>query len=95
MQRVYELMGASVNVENAHFADEQHDYGPSKRRAMYRFLAKHLKLDGNSVDVEGEEVDESFVTVLKREDLLVFTPEHPRPAHELADAEQIIGLLDR
>jgi pimeloyl-ACP methyl ester carboxylesterase len=95
MQRVYELMGATGNVENAHFADEQHDYGPSKRRAMYQFLTKHLKLDGNRVNVESEEVDESFVKVLKREDLLVFTPEHLRPAQALADAEQIIGQLDR
>jgi hypothetical protein len=95
MQRVYELMGAAENVENAHFTDEQHDYGRSKRAAMYRFLAKHLKLDSALVDGEEKKIDESFVTVLKPEDLLVFTPEHPRPDAALTDAEQIIGQIDR
>ncbi|MCI0332489.1 MAG: acetylxylan esterase [Planctomycetes bacterium] len=95
MQRVYELMGAADNVENAHFADEQHDYGPSKRAAMYRFLAKHLGLDLARVTDASGNIEESFATVHERDDLLVFTPEHPRPAYALLDAEQIISQLDR
>jgi uncharacterized protein len=95
MRRVYELMGAADHVENAHFADEQHDYGPSKRAAMYPFMAKHLGLDLSHVSDSSGKVDESFVTVHDRTKLLVFTAEHPRPANALFDAEQIIGQLDR
>jgi uncharacterized protein len=95
VKRIYELMGAADNVKNAHFADEQHDYGPSKREAMYRFLAKHLKLDLSRVSDPAGKIDESFVTVHDRDDLLVFTPEHPRPDHALLDAEQIVAQLDR
>lgn len=95
MKRIYELMGASDNVENAHFADEQHDYGPSKREAMYRFLAKHLKLDLPRICDDSGKIDESFATVHDRSDLLVFTSEHPRPDYAHLDAEQIVALLDR
>ena len=95
MQRVYELMGAKGNIENAHFADEQHDYGPSKRAAMYPFLAKHLGLDLSRVSDSAGKIDESFATVHGRDDLLVFSPDHPRPQHALLDAELMIGQLDR
>lgn len=95
MKRIYELMGAAGNVENAHFADEQHDYGPSKREAMYRFLAKHLNLDLSRITDAAGKIDESFATVHDREDLLVFTTEHPRPDYALLDAEQIVALLER
>jgi dienelactone hydrolase len=95
VKRIYALMGAADNVENAHFADEQHDYGPSKREAMYRFLAKHLQLDLSSISDASDGIDESFITVHDRNDLLVFSPEHPRPEYALLDAEQIVGQLDR
>jgi uncharacterized protein len=95
LKRVYELMGAPDNVENAHFADEQHDYGPSKRAAMYHFLAKHLGLDLTRVTDSAGNIDESFVTVHDRGTLLVFTEEHPRPDYAVLDGDQIVGQLDR
>ncbi|MCX6224299.1 MAG: hypothetical protein NTV01_06045 [Bacteroidia bacterium] len=53
-------------VENAHFADGKHDYGFDKRQAAYKFLAKHLKLNANTV-LTGEE----WVRILATEDLRV------------------------
>jgi hypothetical protein len=76
---VYELYGAADKVGNAHFADERHDYGVSKRMAAYPFLAKHLSLNLAEVrDADGN-IDESFVVVHKRSDLLVFGAENPYP----------------
>ncbi|RIK76375.1 MAG: acetylxylan esterase [Planctomycetota bacterium] len=95
LQRVYGLMGAAGNVENAHFADEQHDYGPSKRAAVYRFLAKHLKLDLGRIQNDKGEIDESFVTVHDRDALLVFPPDKPRPDYAETDGEKIVRMLDR
>ena len=90
IHRVYELCGAEANVENAHFADEKHDYGPSKRAAMYRFMAKHLKLDLSQVQNASGEIDESFAAVHDAADLHVFTADHPRPDHAVNDAEAVI-----
>jgi dienelactone hydrolase len=95
IQRVYDLCGAKDAVENAHFADEQHDYGPSKRGAVYRFFAKQLKLDLSRVtDAEGK-IDERWMKVRDRADLLVFPPDQPRPDYAVTSGEAVIGQLDR
>ncbi len=94
VQRVYGLLGAEQNVENAHFADEGHDYGPSKRKSVYRFFAKHLDLDLTKIQDSTGEIDESFVTVLPLKDLAVFNATHPRPAHEVKTCEDVWPLLE-
>jgi dienelactone hydrolase len=94
VQHVYELLDAEDNVENAHFADEGHDYGPSKRKAMYPFMAKHLELDLSRIQKDGE-INEDFVTVRDRDELLVFSPDRPRPEYAIDDAEAVFAELDR
>jgi len=94
LKRVYRLLGAEGNVENAHFADEKHDYGPSKRKAMYAFVAKHFGLDLQRIEGSGGEIDESFVVVRPRGELEVFPQDRPRPEYAELDAEKVIGLLD-
>ena len=79
IQHVYDLYGATDNVENAHFAKEGHDYGTSKRMAAYPFLAKHLKLDFKAVLGKDGKVDEAFVVEEEYKDLLVFDADNPRP----------------
>lgn len=94
IHRVYELCGAGDSVENAHFAHEGHDYGPSKRAAMYRFLAKHFKLPLAQVQNAEGTIDESFVTVRSRDQLLIFPANSPRPDYALHNADAIVALLD-
>lgn len=79
VQHVYSLYGANDKVKNAHFQEEGHDYGPSKRLAAYPFLARHLKLDLSKVQDSEGKIDESFVVAEEYEDLLVFGPDNPRP----------------
>jgi hypothetical protein len=72
VKHVYGLYGVDTMLKNAHFAKEEHDYGLSKRMAAYPFLAEHLGLDLAKVqDAEGN-IDESFVIVEARADMLVF-----------------------
>lgn len=79
VKHVYGLYGAAEMVQNAHFPDEGHDYGVSKRMAVYPFLAKHLGLDLDRVCDQQGRIDESFFVPEKYEDLLVFGPDNPRP----------------
>ncbi|HBF22762.1 MAG TPA: acetylxylan esterase [Planctomycetes bacterium] len=81
---VYRLYGAESMVENAHFPEEGHDYGPSKRQAAYKFLAKHLALKIDPLLNEIGEVDESFFVPETYEDLLVFGPKNQRPKNAVA-----------
>jgi len=90
IRNVYRLYGAENYVENAHFADEGHDYGLSKRTAAYKFLAKHLGLSLITVKKPDGSIDEGFVTIEEQEDLYAFDDDHPRPANAVKpDAKKL------
>lgn len=93
LQTVYGYYGATDRVENVHLPDEGHDYGPSKRAAAYRFLAKHLGLDLNRVLKNGK-IDESRTTLLEPAALRVFDSNHPRPARAVVGEEAMDTLLN-
>jgi hypothetical protein len=75
LQRVYELYGAQKQVENVHLPDEGHDYGPSKRAGMYKFMAKHLNLDMKKVLAADGTFQESDCTV-DPASLQIFNADH-------------------
>ena len=81
IQDIYALYDATDRVHNAHFPLEEHDYGPSKRMAAYPFFIEHLGLDGENAwaDDEYGRVDESFVTIESRQEMLVFTGDNEWP----------------
>ena len=95
IRRIYGLLDAANNVQSAHFAEEGHDYGPSKRGAMYPFMAKYLGLDLSRVENGEGEINEKFVTVHDRAELVVFSPDRPRPDYAIEDAEAVFAALDR
>lgn len=81
IRHVYSLYDAADNVQNSHFPREGHDYGPSKRMAAYPFFVRHLGLDGaRPWGGRDGAIDESFVTVETREQMLVFGPDNPYPS---------------
>lgn len=79
IKHIYSLYSAENKVANAHFPKEGHDYGLSKRMAAYPFLAKHLNLDLSKVQNSEGRIDESFVTLETREQMLVFGKSFPLP----------------
>ena len=79
IKHIYSLYGAESKVANAHFPKEGHDYGLSKRMAAYPFLAKHLSLDISKVQNSEGKIDESFVSLETREQMLVFGKGLPWP----------------
>ncbi|MEM7659474.1 MAG: metallophosphoesterase [Bacteroidota bacterium] len=93
VRHIYQLFNQADQVENVHLPDEEHDYGPSKRAAMYRFMAKHLRLDLRQVEKKGE-INESFIELLSPEELSVFGPGHPRPEFAVIGDRSLMKLLD-
>ncbi len=92
-QRVYSLMGSPQNVENFHLADEGHGYEFSKRKPVYRFLAKHLKLRLSQITDEKDEITENFFQPLPAEQLFAFNADHPRPGNALQGSEACLEGL--
>ncbi len=95
IQRIYGFYNSLGKVENAHFAEEGHDYGPSKRQVAYRFLAKHLALDSTKVQRPDGTYDESAVVIEPKEAMYVFGPKGERfPAHAVKDLATLEKVLE-
>jgi hypothetical protein len=72
LQKMYTYYGKKEMVKNAHFPLEGHDYGISKRMAMYPFMAQYLGLDINLVKDGNGNIDESKVTIEEEPAMYVF-----------------------
>lgn len=87
LRSIYEYFDAADNVEFAIY-DEPHNYGVTKRTAMYPFMAKHLGLDISKAD-------ESKVTIQPREDMLVFGKNREKyPSGAIQNIEELIEAFD-
>lgn len=72
LQKIYSYYGKKDNVENVHLPKEGHDFGPSKRHPLYRFVAKHFNLDIKKIEDKDGKIDESKVTIEKEPQMYVF-----------------------
>lgn len=94
IQKTYGFYGKKDLVENAHFAEEGHDYGISKRLAMYPFMAKHLGLNLEKVKDKTGMIDESTCIIEPYEKLFVFgNKEENLPANALKDIDKLYELF--
>lgn len=72
IKHMYTVSGHADRVGIVHFADEAHDFGPSKRQHVYRFFAEHLQLP-----LLQEDLDK--FTIESPEQMAVFDAQHPLP----------------
>ncbi len=93
IQKVYAAFDAENRIENVHLPADKHDYGPSKRFPMYNFMARCLKLKSGRLPYDYG-FDESFVKILPKEDLLVFSKDYPIPADALQGDEAVLKYLN-
>ncbi len=93
IQSIYGLYGVPEKVENVHLANEKHDFGPNKRKAMYTFMAKQLDLDIKTVSDSNGEVNEEPVKVLDQKALSVFDEKHPLPKNAVMGDAAVLELL--
>jgi sugar phosphate isomerase/epimerase len=94
VERVYGFYGKKNNVENVHLANEGHDYGFSKRKAMYEFVAQHFGLNINVVKDKDGNITESNVTIEKAPAMYVFGEKGERlPASALKGFENISKIF--
>jgi hypothetical protein len=93
LKKVYSLYGKSENVENVHIENEEHNYGITKRLAMYDFMARHLGLNINAVKDNSGKVDESECTIEKYEAMLVFGKEGKLPSKAVHGPDAIWKVL--
>jgi uncharacterized protein len=71
---IYGLFKKGDNVCNVHLSGESHDYGPSKRNAVYKFFAGQFGLNLK---------EETPNSIEPEEAMRAFNAEHPRPESAL------------
>lgn len=91
--KVYGLYEKEKNVENVHLAKEAHDYGVSKRMAMYDFMSRNLGLNINAIKDKTGKIDESAVTIEKYDAMLVFGKEGKLPSGAVKGPDAIWKVL--
>lgn len=86
LQKIYAYYNQGDKVSNVHLPAEGHDFGINKRKAIYDFMAKYLRLDSQAAD-------ESKVTIEPAPALYVFGEKGEQlPAHAIhgfAQLEQV------
>lgn len=92
IREIYSVYNAEHKVENVHLPTEKHDYGPTKRAAMYAFMAYHLDLDYRDL-FNGPSIDESVIKILDQDRLRVFSDKNLRPKHALIGDQAVIDYL--
>jgi hypothetical protein len=92
LKQIYGFYGKADEVENAHFPEEGHTYGISKRKALYDFVARKFGLDTAVVKDATGNWNESKVTIEPAAAMLVF-PDGILPLHAVKGEENLRELL--
>ena len=95
LQKIYGYYNAATKVANVHLPDEKHDYGPSKREAMYRFVSERLHLDLAAIQKPSGEIDESHITIEEPGSLHVFDEAYPLPQGARRSAAAVENILKK
>jgi sugar phosphate isomerase/epimerase len=90
LQNVYGFYGKSDVVKNVHLAKEGHDYGFSKRKAMYEFVAQQFGLNLDALKDKNGNIDESKITIEPEKAMYVFGDNGERlPANAIHGFENL------
>ena len=96
IRRIYGFYGKPERVENVHLPNEGHDYGSSKRQAVYKFFAQQLKLNLKAVSLNNGDVDESKSTIESKNTMLVFGENGEKlPANAIHGIEELKKILNQ
>jgi dienelactone hydrolase len=94
LQKIYGYYGKTNLVENVHLPTEGHDFGISKRTALYEFLAKNFRMNIAAIKNKNGEIDESGITIEKEQALYVFGPKGEKlPAGAIKGFENLEKLF--
>jgi hypothetical protein len=95
LKKMYGYYGKPELVENVHLSNEGHDYGISKRTALYEFIAKHFRCDINTIKDKAGKIEESKVTIEPQSALYVFGEKGERlPANAIHSYEELKKLFE-
>ncbi len=95
IKRTYDFYGAGEQVRNVHLPDEGHDWSPSKRQAVYAFMAEQLGLNAAAGQDRAGNWDESTITIEDAAAMKAFGPDGERfPANAVRGIDNLYKLVE-
>lgn len=95
IQTIYGFYGKKDEVRNVHLVTEGHDYGRSKRVAMYNFVANHFGLNLSAIKSKAGEFDELKITIEPEAALKVFGENGEKlPGNAVKGYENVVKLFE-
>ncbi len=92
IKKVYAAYGAENLITNSHFESEGHDYGYSKRSAVYDFFVRYLGLEDGDLR-KNNRINEDFVSTIPKDELMVFNTNNPLPEGSIRGDEAVMKYL--
>jgi len=72
LQKIYGYYGQAADVANVHLPEDGHDFGYSKRKPVYDFVARYFQLSSDALRNKDGQYDESGCTIEEKEALYTF-----------------------
>jgi dienelactone hydrolase len=89
IQYIYNLVGAKNSVEYVHLPNDKHGYELSKRKAVYPFLAKYLKLNLAAIQDKNGNISEKGIVIEPYETMKVFSASNPLPTYAVLKNDDV------
>jgi sugar phosphate isomerase/epimerase len=94
LKKMYSWYGKSDNVVNVHLPNEKHDFGFSKRKAVYDFFAKYLNLNLKPIQVTDGSINDTTITLEPENAFYVFGDKGEKlPANAVKGFENVQKLF--
>ena len=72
LRKIYSWYNKNENLINVHLPDEKHDFGFSKRKAVYEFFAKYLNLNLKPIQSADGSINDTTITLEPENAFYVF-----------------------
>lgn len=90
LKKMYGWYNKPGNVINVHLPEEKHDFGFSKRKAVYEFFARHLGLNLHRIQAADGNIVDTAITVEPENAFYVFGDKGEKlPAHAVKGFENL------
>ena len=94
LQKMYRWYGKEDQLVNVHLPNEKHDFGFSKRKAVYEFFAKYMGLNLKAIQASDGSLVDTVITLEPESSFYVFGEKGERlPTHAVKGFENIRRLF--
>lgn len=95
LSKIYNWYGSNNQLTNVHLPNDKHDFGFNKRKAVYEFFAKHLRLNLKPIQSPAGNITDTLITLEEEKAFYVFGDNgEDLPTHAVKGFESLEKLFE-